>query len=105
MPNTNWNPRGQQKPSRFKLLLWLFILLAVLIFMYAILSQPLSIIGDTLEDAYPEGDEWSEGGEYNDQSQTLLGLALGAAVVIGLIFLFAFYALKHFGGGKPGSFG
>jgi len=104
-PRTNWNPSGQQRPSRFRLVLLLFVLVAVLIFMFAILSQPISIIGDVLEDAYPEGDDYTTGGEYNSQGQLVLGLALGAAVVIGIIFLFAFYGLRYFGGGRPGSFG
>ena len=104
-PNTNWNPRGQQRPSRFKLLLWFFIIFAILVFMFAILSQPISIIGDVLDDAYPEGDDYAVGGESNSNSQLLITMALGAAVVIGLIFLVAFYALKHYGGGRPGSFG
>lgn len=91
-------------PSRFKLLLGLFILFAVLIFMFAILSQPLGIISDVLTDAYPEGSDFDTGRGQNLNIQTVLGLGLGAAVIIGLIFLFVFYGLKNVGGGKD-SFG
>lgn len=104
-PNTRWNPRGQQRPSRFRLVLLLFVLIAVIIFLFAILSQPLGIINETLKQAYPSGENYTEGKEYSDQGQDVIGLALGAAVVIGLMFLFGFYALRYFGGGKPGSFG
>jgi hypothetical protein len=95
----------KQKPSRFKLLLYLFIFFAILIFMFAILSQPLGIISDTLGDAYPTGAEFNEGRTNNGNVQLMVGLALGAAVVIGIIFLFAFYGFKNLGGDKPGSFG
>lgn len=97
----SFNPPGEQRPSRFKLLLWLFILFAVLIIMFAILSQPLGIIGEVLQDAYPST---GEGKETNNNLQTVIVLALGAAVVVGLIFLFAFYGFKNLGGGKD-SFG
>jgi hypothetical protein len=99
------NPRGKQRPSRFKLLLMLFIFFAVLIFMFAVLSQPIAIIGDVLDDAYPEGDEYAAGRETNSNMQVMIGLALGAAVIVGLIFLFAFYGFRNLGGNKPGSFG
>lgn len=98
------NPRGIQKPSRFKLLLWLFVFFAVLIFMFAVLSQPLGIIGGVLDDAYPEGTDYAEGRETNTNIQAMIGLALGAAVITGIIFLFVFYTMKNMGGDKD-SFG
>ena len=101
----SFNPPGRQRPSRFKLLLYLFIFFAVLIFMFAILSQPLGIISDTLGDAYPTGAEFTEGRANNNNGQLMIGLALGAAVVIGIIFLFVFYGFRNLGGDKPGSFG
>jgi hypothetical protein len=106
MSNSPWatnyrrNPSGPQRPSRFRLLLYLFIFFAVLIFLFAILSQPLAIIGDVLEDSYPEGDEFDTGRTYNSGGQLLVGLALGAAVVVGIIFLFAMYGFKNLGGGN-----
>ena len=109
MPNPGFtkyrgNPPGPQRPNRFKLLLYLFIFFAVIIFLFAIFSQPYAILTETLQDAYPEGDEYAPGREQNINIQTILYLALGAAVVVGLIFLFAMYGLKNLGGDKD-SFG
>ena len=72
--------------------------------MFAILSQPLGIINDVLTDAYPTGEEYNTGRTQNINIQTVVGLALGAAIIIGVIFLFLFYSLKNVGGGKD-SFG
>ena len=110
MSNRPWatsyrgNPPGPQKPSRFKLLFMLFVFFAVLIFIFAILSQPLAIINDVLHNAYPEGAEFDAGRGANEGGQLVIGLALGAAVVVGLIILFAMYGFKNLGGGKD-SFG
>lgn len=99
------NSSGMQQPSRFRVLLYLFIFFTVLIFMFAVLSQPLAIIGDILSDSYPTGSEFNEGRDANSGIQTFVLLALGAAVVIGVIFLFAFYAYRNLGGGGRDSFG
>jgi len=101
----SFNPPGKQKPSRFRLLLYLFIFFAVLIFMFAILSQPLGIISDTLTHAYPSGADFATGRSNNNNDQLMVGLALGAAVIFGIIFLFAFYGFKNLGGNKGDSFG
>lgn len=90
--------------GRFKLIIGLFVFFTVLIFMFAILSQPLGIISDVLDDAYPDTDEFVEGREGNSNIQFMLPLALGAAVIIGIIVLFVFYGFKNLGGDKN-SFG
>jgi hypothetical protein len=101
----SFNPPGEQKPTRFKLIIWLFIFLGILIFMFAILSQPLGIITGVLDDAYPTGSDFDTGRGQTQNTLPMLGLALGAAVVIGLIFLFIFYGFKNLGGGNKNEFG
>ncbi len=73
--------------------------------MFAILSQPLGILGEVLGDAYPSGEAFDSGRDTNSNMQFMISMALGAAVIIGIIFLFAFYGFKNLGGDKPGSFG
>lgn len=100
-----FNPRGDQRPSRFRLMLWLFMLFTTLIILFGVMSQPLAIIGDVLSDSYPDSQSGStEGKDANSGLQTLLPMALGVTVVVGIGFLFAFYAFKNMGGGKD-SFG
>jgi len=101
----NWNPPGEQRPSRFKVLLWLFITFAIIIFLFAILSQPLAMITNALGGGYPSGGTFDVGRGYNTGLQSFVVLALGAAVVVGLIFLFIFYGFKNLGGGGKDSFG
>lgn len=89
-----------------RLLIALFILFAFLIFMYAIFSQPLAIIGDVLHDAYPTGSDYNTGRAANNGLQILIPLALGAATVVGIIFLFIFYGMRNLGwGGGKNNFG
>lgn len=105
------NPRGKQQPSRFKLLLGLFVCLAVIIFLFAILSQPLGLITDTLNDAYPNTNgsgnsiDYTPGHDQNAKIQAFLVLGLGAAVIIGLFVLLFAYGYRNLGGGGRDSFG
>jgi len=101
----SFNPPGEQKPSRFKLLLGLFIFFAILVFMFAILSQPIGILVGVLDSAYPSGENFTEGRNANTGVGVVVELALGAAVIVGLAFLIFFYGFKNLGGGNKDAFG
>lgn len=99
-----YNPAGSQEPSRFRLLIWLFVGFASMIFLFAILSQPIGILTGILTNAYPTIGA-GEGQGANSGVQTTVELALGAAVVIGVLMLIFFFGFRNLGGGNKNAFG
>ena len=85
---------------KIKHVIYLFIFFGTIIFFFAVLSQPVAIVTQTLSNAYPNNTTDFPSGGTVTGLEIFIEAALGVAVVIGVLVLFFFFGFFSLGGKK-----